>query len=346
LTALRLPPEHFRYRALIGVGGIGSGTFFALQGNETLGREESRLGRFLDRRDYCKLHIITHYVSTLLGPDFMTLPVGRVGSDENGHRLLKEMADAGLDTRFVKVSAAHPTLYSFCFVYPDGSGGNLTTDDSACSTLDAQGVAEAEREFERNRAAGIALAVPEVPLGTRTALLGLGRKHGFLNVASFTSEEVLPALDQGMLDNVDLLALNRHEAASVARTRSEGYPVEKIVATVVSSLAPRYPRMILSVTAGSDGSWIWDGRTMSRVPKIRAAVSGTAGAGDAHLAGLIVGLAARLGLEQAHELAGLVASFSVTSPHTIPPGVSRETLCQFAVHSGVSLSKEVKELLE
>ena len=56
-----------RYRALIGTGGIGSGMFFALDGNHTLGREESRSGHFLDRRDYCKLHIVSHYVRRLLG---------------------------------------------------------------------------------------------------------------------------------------------------------------------------------------------------------------------------------------------------------------------------------------
>ena len=67
MKALRLARQ-LRYRALIGVGGIGSGTFFALQGNETLGREESRLGRFLDRRDYCKLHIIAHYVGDSARP--------------------------------------------------------------------------------------------------------------------------------------------------------------------------------------------------------------------------------------------------------------------------------------
>ena len=52
------------------MGGIGSGMFFRLNGDATLGREESRSGYFLDRNDYCKLHIITHYVKALLGPDF------------------------------------------------------------------------------------------------------------------------------------------------------------------------------------------------------------------------------------------------------------------------------------
>jgi hypothetical protein len=47
-----------RFHTLIGTGGIGTGSFFQLRGDHTLGREESRGGRFLDRRDYCKLHIV------------------------------------------------------------------------------------------------------------------------------------------------------------------------------------------------------------------------------------------------------------------------------------------------
>src|SRR5512137_2113496 len=83
------------YRAMLGVGGIGSGTFFLLNGEHTLGREESRSGHFIDRRDYCKLHIISHYVRTLLGEAFHTLPIGKVGDDEAGRRVVREMQDAG-----------------------------------------------------------------------------------------------------------------------------------------------------------------------------------------------------------------------------------------------------------
>jgi hypothetical protein len=80
-TPLNTNPAAWRYKALIGTGGIGSGTFFALKGDHTLGREESRAGRFLDRRDYCKLHIIEHYVAVLLGTSFESVrsvnPVSR-----------------------------------------------------------------------------------------------------------------------------------------------------------------------------------------------------------------------------------------------------------------------------
>ena len=133
---LNLKPNQHRYSAMIGVGGVGSGIFFALEGNHTLGREESRGGRFLDRRDYCKLHIVSHYVKRLLGPDFAVIPVGKVGDDQAGATLLAEMREVGLDLRYMERAGGEQTLFAVCFVYPDGSGGNLTSNHSACAAVD------------------------------------------------------------------------------------------------------------------------------------------------------------------------------------------------------------------
>ena len=106
MNPLNLDARQRRYQALLGTGGVGSGAFFALDGNHTLGREESRGGRFLDRQDYCKLHIICHYVQVLLGPSFTVLMASKVGDDETGRRLLAEMQATGLDTRFIPSSPA------------------------------------------------------------------------------------------------------------------------------------------------------------------------------------------------------------------------------------------------
>ncbi|HXF62746.1 MAG TPA: hypothetical protein VNK95_14075, partial [Caldilineaceae bacterium] len=185
MAAAPLNTRQRRYQALIGAGGIGSGTFFALNGNHTLGREESRSGRFMNRRDYCKLHITAHYVATLLGPGFTTIPLGKVGDDAAGRQLLHEMEAAGLDLRHVAVVPGAQTLYSFCFIYPDGSGGNLTVDDSACAHVDPAFIAQAEADFAAFAGRGIALAMPEVPIAARVALLALGARYRFLRAASF-----------------------------------------------------------------------------------------------------------------------------------------------------------------
>ena len=346
MAPLHLNAGESRYRAMLGVGGIGTGVFFALAGDHTLGREESRGGRFLDRRDYCKLHIIAHYVQALLGPGFTTLPIGKVGDDEAGRRLMDEMKAAGLDVRYVEPCSSEQTLASFCLVYPDGSGGNLTVDDSACDRVDAAWVSRAEPDFARFAGRGIALAAPEAPLAARRKVLALGTAYGFLRVASFVSAEMKAAVETGLLGETDLLGINLDEAAAVAGVSAEARPPRAVVEAAVERLRALNPAMLVSITAGKQGSWSWDGASLAHVPAWPAAVVSTAGAGDAHLAGMIAGLAAGLTPAQAHELGALVAALSVTSPHTIAPEVGRESLRALAARLHVPLSEAVGDLLE
>ena len=270
-------PLHTRYHALIGTGGIGSGIFFALDGNHTLGREESRSGHFLDRRDYCKLHIVSHYVRRLLGSDFPVIPLGMVGADNVGERLLGEMVEVGLDIRYVGRAEGRGTLYALCLIYPDGSGGNVTENDSACAAVDASWIAQAEPEFERFSGAGIALALPEVPFETRQKLLALGTTHGFLRVASFTTAEILELA--GDLHDVDLLALNVDEAAALADIPAEMPDCGDPEAVVRSALAKLDPGVMLTVTAGAPAAGRGMGRRSRICPRCRCWSWGRPGPG-------------------------------------------------------------------
>jgi ribokinase len=104
--------------------------------------------------------------------------------------------------------------------------------------------------------------------------------------------------------------------------------------------------MLISITAGGAGSWVWDGSSLVHCPRCEAEVTSTAGAGDAHLAGIIVGLAAGLPLPEAQQLGALAAGFSVTSPHTIAKDAGRSSLRRFAQQCGIQLAKSVRSLLE
>jgi sugar/nucleoside kinase (ribokinase family) len=314
--------------------------FFALDGNHTLGREESRSGHFLDRRDYCKLHIVSHYVCRLLGPGFLVIPLGMVGADDVGERLLGEMDVAGLDLRYVGRAEGRGTLYALCLIYPDGSGGNVTENDSACAAVDARWIAQAEAEFARFSGAGFALALPEVPLGARQKLLALGTAHDFLRVASFTTAEIVEL--GGELKDVDLLALNLDEAAALAGVSAEDSDPEAVVR---AALAKLNPAIWLTVTAGARGSWCWDGTALTHLPALPVRVEGTAGAGDAHLSGIIAGLAAGLSLKDAHQLGVLIAAVAITSPHTINFELDREALRACVEATGMPLADAVQTLL-
>lgn len=346
MKALKVEISNCRYKAMIGVGGIGSGMFFRLNGNHTLGREESRSGYFIDQKDYCKLHIISHYVQTLLGKDFQVIPVGEVGDDDVGKRLLNEMEEVGFIMDYVERSPNDQTLFSFCFIYPDGSGGNMTTSDSACLKVDSVFVAKADPKFIQFSGQGIALAAPEVPIDGRAKLLDYGTKYNFFRVASFTSEEIGNAVQSGLLRYVDLLGINLDEAAAAVGMSIVDHTPASIVEAAVKTFVKINPKILLSVTKGKDGSWSWDGFTLTHIPVFQVQVQNTAGAGDAHLAGLIVGLTAGLSVQEAQQLATLVGGSSVESPHTINKETDRKSLHLIADRSQGAINKNVYKLLE
>lgn len=345
MDSLNIHIPSCRYQVVIGVGGIGTGTFVALRGNHTLGREESRAVRFLDYRDYCKLHIISHYVKTLLGPDFPVMLIGKVGDDVIGRHLISEMEATGLDIRYVEISQDLQTLNSVCFLYPDGTGGNLTMDDSACSAVDAETVIGAKAAFEQYRGRGIVLAAPEVPLPARAQLLELGTRYNFLRAATFVTAEMEYVITSDIINHIDVLSINLDEAATIVGKSPEDEPPIVIVETAMQKLLDLNPKLKLCITAGRNGSWSSDGQTLVHVPVIPVEVVSTAGAGDAFLASLIVGHVAELPLPEAHRLATLVAALSITSPHTIHPGVSRQSLYTLTLESEMHFSKRLLDLL-
>jgi sugar/nucleoside kinase (ribokinase family) len=340
-----LASPSLKYHATIGTGGIGSGHFFRLEGNQTLGREESRLGHFLDRRDYCKLHIIAHYAQMLLGDSFRSFPVGMVGDDPTGQRLLEEMREAGMKLDYVQTTTSHPTLFSFCFLYPDGGGGNLTTADSASSQVTPAFVRKTESCFREYQGQGIVLAAPEVPLDARMALLELGTQYRFFRAASFNSQEMAWLREDNVWQKLDLLAINRDEAAAFLNIQTTEHSWEDLAREVVARLKSRNPGLRISITSGKLGSWFWDGKQFGQLPAYPVTTVCTAGAGDSHLGALLAGEAAGLTFWEAHVLAALTAAMSVTSPHTIHPGFNPPALLEFAGNIQASLPEAVSAFL-
>ncbi len=341
---------------LIGVGGIGSGLFFSLEGDRTLGRNESRPAQLLDSRDYCKLHIIAHYVAVLMGAaersGFHVLPVGKVGDDARGRELAAEMAAVGMDTRAVEFAAGRPTALSVCFQYPDGSGGNITSSDSACAALTPDDVGRAERFLVPPPRGYIALAAPEVPLAAREHLLRRARQWGGLGVATFTSSEMDEARASGVLRFVDLLAINQDEAEALAGREIDPTAPQGGLARCAEVLTGFQPQIRAVVTLGERGAFAFERGRWRRTPAVPVAPVSTAGAGDALLGAIICGLS--LGapfvaegpereafggpIESAVDLGVLLAGYKLTSRHTIHPDANLASLVEFARAHGAGLA--------
>src|SRR5712671_4897082 len=111
------------FNHIIGTGGIGSGIFLSMSGNHTLGRNESRMATLLPYKDFCKQHIIMHYVSVLLGAkrngEFQSFPIGKVGNDDMGKILIEHIKASGMESEFITMVDDCSTLFSVCFQYPD-----------------------------------------------------------------------------------------------------------------------------------------------------------------------------------------------------------------------------------
>jgi ribokinase len=329
------------FDTIIGTGGIGAGVVYALEGNHDLGRNESRMGTLLDQRDFCKLHIILHYVSVLLRDlkcRVDVVPISAVGNDEHGRQLRRQMGEAGMRQTYVCTSHDARTLFSLCFVFPDGSGGNITERNSACDRVTPTVIRKAAGELRRHQGRCMVLSAPEVPLASRVALLRLARKHRALTAASFASAEMGEVRRLGLVRLVDLLAVNIDEAAMLGCV-SRRAGADAIVDACTARARRANPAIRLLVTNGSRGLYAFERGNLEFLPALRVPVRGTAGAGDAALAGLMVGTV--LGLPflggsgpSCARLARLLSALSVTSADTIHFGVNLRLLRAFAKKHG------------
>ena len=344
-----------------GIGGIGAGMVYALQGDHELGRNESRLGELLDSRDYCKLHIVLHYVARLLGShaeaaSFQVWPIGVVGNDAPGCRILAEMRSAGMDTRFVRTHPALRTPFSVCFMYPDGTGGNITSSNSAAGALAEDDLAAAAAYMKAAGPYGMAICLPEVPLEMRRAFLELASDCGNYRVCSFVLGDIEEVRRMGLIDLTDLLALNQEEASALLGNGISRLD-EDHLAQRAAELTARHAGLRMTISFGRKGAYGFERGRSQFCPAPVVQPRSTAGAGDALLGGLVCGLAAGLPfitmndcarsfsgrkLQSALDFGVLNASFSVTSPHTIHPEASLENLFAFAETRGASIPDSVR----
>jgi sugar/nucleoside kinase (ribokinase family) len=349
------------FTSAIGIGGIGAGIVYSLYGDHDLGRNESRMGDLLGSRDYCKLHILEHNIAQLLGvgrpqSPVRVLPIGVVGNDDTGGQILKEMSAAGLDLRFIRRDPSLKTLFSICFIYPDGSGGNITSGNSAAGTLNVDDLKLASTYMRTAGRYALALCVPEVPLQLRRQFLELATHCGNYRVCSFVRGEIDEARQMGLIALTDLLALNQEEASALLGIGSGKILDETLLTEYAATYTATHPSLRLIVSVGAKGAYGFEGGKMQYCPAPLVQSKSTAGAGDALLAGVLSALAAGIPfilptqsggtfsgrvLQTALDLGVLNASFSVTSEHSIHPDAAIKSLIALAEQQGAIISKSI-----
>ena len=323
-----------RFDIVIGTGGIGTGILFELEGNRPLSRNETRLARLSPTQDYCKQHIILHYIARILAPEVQVFPIGMVGTDRAGNMLLEQMQEAGMDVRFVGQSSRKPTMYCVCMQYPDKAVCNVTTSESACAMVDRDYVENALNALERPLDTGtLVVSVPEVPLDARLTLLKRGKAAGAYCVSSCLVDEFAAFTAGGGMRWTDLLVINEDEAAAFCGCNSENMELRAMQCQ--AALLRENPKARLIMTCGAQGSYVCEKGRIARLPAQAANVVSTGGAGDAYTAGVVCGLA--LGLDfmpgngkiSAPELGAALSAEAISVADTIAKHIDRNTALHY-----------------
>ena len=345
------------YQTIVGTGGLGVGTVFKSQDMHTLGRNESRLAELTESRDYCKLHIVFHYLAKMLTPHVRVVGVSKVGKDEYGAHCLTMMEGAGVETDFIATSKSSPTMRSMCLLYPDNSGCNVTSSNSACNEVTPEYIEQCMKALG-DAGNMVIVALPEVPFASRKAMLELGKQCGAFCAATVPTADAKRFLTEDCMALCDLLAINIDEASALCGVNAfDSMDDARLCAEMLTT---QYPWMKLWITLGKMGSvTASDGEIYWQEALPVSVIASTAGAGDAGLAGILIGLALGLPFHKQHqdafwcetplasavELGIMFSGISIESPDSIVEGFDWETLGQYISCKGLHMEKRFQNMM-
>lgn len=237
--------------------------------------------------------------AALLGAPVALL--GRVGDDGFGGPLAEALREKGVDTFLVEEASNSSTGTAFITVTPDGENA-ITVAPGANRRLT---VGDVDAAAGAIGAARVLVAQMEIPIEAVIRGVEISRDAGtrpLVNLAPW--RDVPPELLQGL----DPLVVNEHEAALLLDDEVEGAPGALSAAPKLLSLGPRSA----VVTLGSEGAVFAEAGTADHVAAPKTEVVDTTGAGDAFVGALAVQLARRIPLGEAVAYACRAAAVAVT----------------------------------
>ncbi len=274
-----------------------------------------------------------------LGADFPLAAAGLVGKDALGQSILQDCAAHKIDTRFLKSTSEAPTSYTD--VMTEKAQGKRTFFHLRGANALWKG---AELDFSKTKARIFhlgylllldALDEPDLKYGTKAArLLAAAQEAGLKTSVDVVSEDSdrFPKVVTPALKYVDYCVLNEVEAGktagfkirqadgkldTVSLRHAAGALLQKGVKELV---VIHFPEGAFARTRKGEDVW----QSSLKLPA--KAIAGTAGAGDAFCAGVLMGFHEGWELKRCLEVGVAVAAASLSDP-TCTLGVKPLAAC-------------------
>lgn len=234
--------------------------------------------------------------------------IGAVGTDAFGDKLIGVMDDTGVERSLLRRTA---DATGQAFILVDRAGENLIV---VASGANAAVAALTEAEADAVAQASVLLMQLELPVTVVVEAARLAKAAGVLVILNAAPAAELP---EGMLESVDCLVVNEHEACVLAGSDD--------VPTACEQLAARVDRLI--VTLGSDGSAVYEGGALiGTVPPPAVTAVDTTGAGDTFCGAFAAATADGHGYLDAVRFATAAAALSVQAIGAVPSVPARSEI--------------------
>ena len=227
--------------------------------------------------------------------------LGRVGDDGFGEPLVRALAEKGVDTNLVEEVPDSSTGTAFITVTPDGENA-ITVAPGANRRLTVEDVDAASGTIGEAKVLVVQMEIPPEVVRRAVEVASANETRVLVNLA--------PPFEvpQALLEKLDPLVLNEHEAAFLLGESVEGVDGALSAASELSDLGPRS----VVVTVGEEGAVFANGASAEHLTAPRVEVVDTTGAGDAFVGALAARLADDAPLEDAVAYAVRAGAAAVT----------------------------------
>jgi ribokinase len=227
--------------------------------------------------------------------------LGRVGDDEFGDPLVRALEEKGIDASLVEPVSGKSTGAAFITVTPDGENA-ITVAPGANRSLTPEDVSAASEAIGD---ALVLVAQMEIPVQTVVQAVEVAAERRTRALVNLAPTFEVP---QELLEKLDPLVVNEHEAAFLLGSGVEGVDGALSAAPELLSLGPRSA----VITLGAAGAVFADGESTEHLTAPKVDVVDTTGAGDAFVGALAAQLARGASLEEAVAYAVRAGAAAVT----------------------------------